>query len=70
LLLLGFRERESAGEAHTLECTVPGRRLEDLTAEALEAALARAKAPPAPDRPRPFFEDADATRRTGSASEY
>ena len=70
LMLLGFRERESASEAHTLECTVPARRLADLSAEALEAALAGAKAPPPPDQRRPFFEDADATRRTGSASEY
>ena len=70
LILVGFRERASASDVHTLESTVPGRRLADLTADALEAALARAKAPPAPDQRRPFFEDADAPRRSGPASEY
>jgi len=70
LMLLGFRERESASDAHTLEAVVPARGLADLTTEALEAALARAKAPPAPDQRLPFFEEADATRRSGPTSEY
>jgi len=70
LILLGFRERGAAADSHTLECTVPARRLADLSAEALEAALVRAQAPPAPGQRRPFFEEADTTRRSGPASEY
>ncbi len=70
LILVGFRPRESASEAPTLECLLPARRLSDLSAEALEAALAAAKAPPPPDERRPFFDEADATRRSGPASEY
>lgn len=70
LILLGFREKGSPPGAQSLECTVPARRLADLSEEALRAALARAKAPPAPDQRRPFFEEADATRRSGPSSEY
>jgi hypothetical protein len=70
LMLVGFRAKGSAEGAHTLEALVPARRLADLSAEALEAALARAKAPGAPDQRRPFFAEADATRRSGRTSEY
>jgi hypothetical protein len=70
LLLVGFRERGSAEGATSLESLVPGRRLADLPEEALQAALDRAKAPPATGQRRPFFEDSDPTRRSGPTSEY
>jgi hypothetical protein len=69
LLLLGFREAGKAPSEHTLESTVAARRLANLSPEGLLAALERAKAPP-PEQPRPFFEEADNTRRSGPASEY
>jgi hypothetical protein len=69
-MLVGFRERGSPEGAAALESTVPGRRLADLTEDALQAALERAKAPPAAGQKRPFFEDFDPTRRSGPASEY
>jgi hypothetical protein len=70
LLLLGFREAGSVSAEHTLETIVAARRLAGLTPEALLEALLRAKAPPVPGQSRPFFEEADNTRRSGSASEY
>jgi hypothetical protein len=70
LLLLGFREAGAASAEHALESTVAARRLASLTPEALSEALERAKAPPIPGQPRPFFEEADSTRRSGPASEY
>ena len=59
ILLLGFTREGQAGPSETLEVTVAGRALGDLSQEALEAALARAVPPPSSDRKRPFFEDAD-----------
>jgi hypothetical protein len=70
LLLLGFREAGKAPSEHTLESTVAARRLANLSAEGLLAALERAKAPPQHGQRRPFFEEADNTRRSGPASEY
>ena len=71
LMLVGFWQRGlEAADGPPLESTVAGRRLADLPEEALQAALARAKPRPAAGQRRPFFEDADPTRRSGSASEY
>ena len=70
LMLVGFRERDSPEGTPGLESTVPGRRLADLTEEALRAALDRAKPPPPAGQKRPFFEDLDPTRRSGPTSEY
>jgi len=75
LMLVGFRERGSAEgatvpEETVLESTVPGRRLADVTEDALQAALDRAKPPPTAGQRRPFFEDSDPTRRSGPTSEY
>jgi hypothetical protein len=71
LMLVGFWERgPEADEAPAMESTVPGRRLADLSEETLRAALARAKPPLAAGQRRPFFEDADPTRRSGPGSEY
>ena len=71
LMLVGFWQRgPEAADGPPLESMVAGRRLADLPEEALLAALARAKPPPAVGQRRPFFEDADPTRRSGSASEY
>jgi hypothetical protein len=75
LMLVGFREQGPAEgatvlEGRVLESTVPGRRLADLTEEALQAALERAKPPLTGGQKRPFFEDSDPTRRSGPTSEY
>jgi hypothetical protein len=70
LMLVGFRELGSGADDPGLETMVPGRRLADLTEEALQAALDRAKAPPEAGLKRPFFEDSDPTRRSGPGSEY
>ncbi len=59
LMLLGFSPEIAETSAPTLEATVAGRSLGELSQEALEAALVRAVAPPTDTRRRPFFEDAD-----------
>jgi hypothetical protein len=69
-MLVGFRERGAPEDAPHLESLVPGRRLTDLPEGVLEAALGRAKPPPAAGTKRPFFEDSDPTRRSGPPSEY
>jgi hypothetical protein len=69
-MLVGFWDAAAGAEAHTLESTVAGRRLTDLSEEALLDALARAKTPPVAGQRRPFFDDSDPTRRSGPASEY
>jgi hypothetical protein len=69
-MLVGFRKQGSPEGDPGLETTLPGRRLADLTEEVLQAALDRAKPPPAAGERRPFFEDSDPTRRSGPASEY
>jgi hypothetical protein len=70
LMLVGFRKLGSEAGDPGVEATIPGRRLTDLTEDALLAALDQAKAPPTPGLKRPFFEDSDPTRRSGAASEY
>jgi hypothetical protein len=70
-MLVGFWERApEAGERPAMEGMVAGGRLADLPEEALQEALARAKPPNLTGQRRPFFEDSDATRRSGSSSEY
>lgn len=58
LLLLGFWNGEPSGPP-SLEAPVAARTLAELSAEALESALARASPPPTDERKRPFFEEAD-----------
>ncbi len=59
LLLLGFSPEGAGGAAPTLEATVAGRALGELSDDVLQAALTRAVAPPTGTRRRPFFEDVD-----------
>lgn len=61
LLLLGFSLEDAGGgaSAPTLEASVAGRALEDLSDDLLQSALVRAVARPPDTRRRPFFEDAD-----------
>lgn len=70
LMLVGFWPDGSAAAAPTLEAVLAARRLEDVPEETLRSALARAKEPPPAGQRRPFFEDADSTRRSGGGSEY
>lgn len=56
LLLLGFWESDA--DAPSLEAMVVGRNLEELSAHALEAALATAAKPRDPERRVAFFPDA------------
>jgi hypothetical protein len=58
-MLLGFSPEVAEDPAPTLEATVAGRALGELSQEALQDALVRAVAPPTDTRRRPFFEDAD-----------
>jgi len=59
LLLLGFSPEGTGASALTLEATVAGRALDELSDDVLRSALVRAVAPPTDTRRRPFFEDAD-----------
>ena len=59
LLLLGFAPHEAGGAAPTLEATVAGRALGELSDDVLQSALVRAVPPPTGTRRRPFFEDVD-----------
>ena len=59
LMLLGFLPEEAGGSAPTLEATVAGRGLAELSDEVLLSALARAVPPRTDTGRRPFFEDAD-----------
>jgi hypothetical protein len=60
-LLLGFSPADTGDRTSgpTLEGTVAGRSLNELSDDVLQSALVRAVPPPADSRRRPFFEDAD-----------
>ena len=70
LMLVGFWEGGPPEGPPALESILAGHRLADHPEEALRAALERAKPPPVAGPRRPFFEDADPTRRSGPGSEY
>lgn len=59
LMLLGFSPEGAGDSAPTLEATVAGRSLAELSDESLHSALARAVPPRIETGKRPFFEDAD-----------
>lgn len=59
LLLLGFSPDDAGASIPTLEATVAGCSLGELSEDALELALGRAVPPPTDTGRRPFFEDPD-----------
>jgi hypothetical protein len=57
LLLLGFWEGSGSVDSPSLEAMVVARGLDELSGEALEAALGTAVKPPDPGRRSAFFQD-------------